>query len=420
VGVAALDGDVYVVGGLLEDRSTTAAVQVYDPDTDTWRGAASVPTPVHHTAVVAVAGKLYVVGGLTGGTFAETDATFEYDPAADVWIRKADMPTARGALGAAVVDGRIFAAGGSPALRERDFAAYDPVTDRWEVLPDLPTPRNHLAAGAIGGKFYAAGGRSGAIGGITAALEEFDPATARWTARAPLPTARGGIGGAVVGDRLVIFGGEGNPSTPTGTFEEVEAYDPATDSWTSLAPMPTPRHGIGAAVVAGLVYIPGGGAVQGFGVTNVNEAFDLGSDTPPVCVLDEACDDGDPCTAGDTCRTGGCVGAALSCFAAVTCQFEVRGPPQDGGCPRALRRAVRSRTRSAEKRIAKAERRIAGERVERGARLLRQARAKLKAAARRLRRAERRGASNACTEPALAALARRRIAIERLLADPCV
>ncbi len=56
-------------------------------------------------------------------------------------------------------------------------------------------------------------------------------------------------------------------------FAEVEAYHAETDSWTSLAPMPTPRHGVGAAVVGDRIFLPGGATVQGFGATGVTEAI---------------------------------------------------------------------------------------------------------------------------------------------------
>ena len=37
--------------------------------------------------------------------------------------------------------------------------------------------------------------------------------------------------------------------------------------------MPTPRHGIGAAVVDGRIIIPGGGRQPGLAATHVNEAY---------------------------------------------------------------------------------------------------------------------------------------------------
>ena len=282
--VAALDGRTYVIGGFRGDASISSAVDVYDPSSDTWFPAAPLPTPVHHAGAVAAGGKLYVFGGWSDFFATPLDTVYEYDPAIDAWTSKAAMPTARAALAVANVGGKIYAAGGSPAARENDYAVYDPVLDDWTDLSTtapMPTPRNHLAAGAVGGHFYAVGGRSGGgTGGITAALEEFDPATGLWSSRAAMPTARGGIAAAVFGSHLIVFGGEGNPNDPDGVFAEVEAYDAVEGIWRPLTPMPTPRHGIGAAEVSGLIYVPGGGPVEGFGVTDVHEVYDPAADLP--------------------------------------------------------------------------------------------------------------------------------------------
>ena len=129
--------------------------------------------------------------------------------------------------------------------------------------------RNHTAGGLIGGKLYVAGGRPG----NQACVEAYDPASNTWTPRASMPTGRSGIAGAVVGDCLYVFGGEGNGADPNGIFHEVEAYEPASDEWHRLPPMQTGRHGIYAAVLSNVVYLPGGSTVEGLGTTGVNEAY---------------------------------------------------------------------------------------------------------------------------------------------------
>ena len=91
-----------------------------------------------------------------------------------------------------------------------------------------------------------------------------------------MPSARGGLAAAVSGGRLFVFGGEGNGLDPSGVFEQVEAYDPSTDSWSEQPPMPTPRHGIGAASLDGFIHIPGGATEEGFGVSAVHEVFEPG------------------------------------------------------------------------------------------------------------------------------------------------
>lgn len=102
-------------------------------------------------------------------------------------------------------------------------------------------------------------------------LEAYSPATDSWTRLAPMPTARGGLAAAVLEGRLYVFGGE-HPQV----FDEVEAYDPATGAWRSMKPMPTPRHGLTAA--AGTqIHLVGGGVVRGASKSGAHEVF-----TPPA------------------------------------------------------------------------------------------------------------------------------------------
>ena len=263
VGTAASNGKIYVVGGL----PRTNLVQEYDPQSDTWRFLSPLPIAVDHTAVVPINGKLYVVGGNTNQ--GSSNALFEYDPDADQWVQRASMPTARTSLAAVVITGKIYAVGGAGAT-QRELEVYDPASDTWAQLTPMPTGRNHLAAGAIGGRIYVAGGRPGNL----TTLEIYDPATDSWSAGSEMITGRSGHAAAVVDEMLYTFGGEGNANSPIGIFQEVEVYDPQTDSWKSLNPMPTPRHGIGAAALGNRIYVPAGATQAGGGTqTGRNEAF---------------------------------------------------------------------------------------------------------------------------------------------------
>jgi N-acetylneuraminic acid mutarotase len=278
IGVAALDGNVYAVGGFREDRTTTATAEVYDPRTDSWTTVQPLPVAVNHPAAAANGGKLYVLGGYRGpGLRNATDALQVYDPAAQTWTLKASMPSARGGLAAVAIGGKVYAVGGAAEAAVGDAAAYDPATDSWTTLEPLPTPRDHLGAGVVDGKLFAVGGRDGSSFTLTT-VEVYDPATNRWQQLPPLPTGRSGHGVAVLGGCLYAFGGEGNGQDLTGVFAEVEGFNAARVTWTSLAPMPTPRHGMGAAAVADRIFLPGGATVAGFGATDTHEAF-----TAPGC-----------------------------------------------------------------------------------------------------------------------------------------
>ena len=271
LGVAELLGRVYTVGGFDDAGQPTSRVEYYDPVGDEWFAAASLPQALHHVPVAAVDGRLYALGGLRGGAFTAVDLVFEYDPARNAWDARAPLLSPRGAAAAAVIDGRIYLAGGLRNLVSiGDFAVLDPATNAWTPLPAMPTARDHLAAAAIDGRFYAVGGRAGQL---FDALEVYDPATREWTTMAPMPTARGGLAAAAFGGRLFTFGGEGNSAAPQGIFPQVEVYDPGRDRWDSLPDLPTPRHGMGAAVVGDQIYVPGGATVAGFQASDANEAL---------------------------------------------------------------------------------------------------------------------------------------------------
>ncbi len=274
--VAELDGKIYAIGGYPPGRIPSDVVQVYDVATGRWDYAPDLPLPMHHTMAAGVNGRIYIIGGEyegagTGMPSVYLNSVFALDPAVGEWEPRAHMPTSRSAGGTAVIGDKIYVAGGRPPAGN-DFAVYDTTTDSWTVLPDLPTQRNHLAVGAIDGKVYVAGGRFGAgfNSERTATLEVYDPVTISWSTRTPMPGPRGGVAGVVANGCLFVIGGEGNYADPRGLSDQNEAYNPRTDTWISLPPMPTPTHGlVGAAFVNGRIHLPGGAVTQGGGSGSV-------------------------------------------------------------------------------------------------------------------------------------------------------
>ena len=183
--------------------------------------------------------------------------------------------TERSSSCVAALDGKMYVFGGARNGSVRDASVYDLASDTWTLLPPLMEAREHCAAGAIDGTLIIAGGRADGIGGFQPNTWAFDPATQTYEIRAPLLTARGGVSGAVLDGRLILFGGEGNASDRSGVFPQIEAYDPATDTWQALPSMLAPRHGLGAAALGDAIYLPGGASTQGFGAEDVNTVFRL-------------------------------------------------------------------------------------------------------------------------------------------------
>src|SRR5690348_16561667 len=147
VGVAELDGNIYVLGGEALGNTASQLNQEYDPAADHWRNRAPLPHAMTHIGAAGFNGKLYAIGGFTRDVHVGAlDLVFEYDPVADAWRRLAPLSSPRGSVGVAVVGGKIHAIGGR-GLNKVTVAThevFDPSTGKWSKAAPLLTARDHM------------------------------------------------------------------------------------------------------------------------------------------------------------------------------------------------------------------------------------------------------------------------------------
>ena len=278
---------LHIVGGYGEGRVDRAYHHVYDPGQDRWYDAAPLPRGANHVAVVADAGRVYALGGFIEQNRNPDPNAYAYDVAADRWTPIAPLTRPRGAAAAVALEGRIHLIGGAsePTMERASVGwheVYDPKADRWTGLKALPGARDHVGCVAHGGRIHVIGGRFNTFEYNTALHHVYLPGRDTWEERAPLPVARSGHGLVVYRDRLFAMGGEAGVIdrgriTQARVFGQMESYAPTTDTWQSHAPMPSPRHAVGAARIGDWIYVAGGGAVTGGAVQSaVHEAFTLG------------------------------------------------------------------------------------------------------------------------------------------------
>jgi len=281
-----VNGKLYVIGGWGDGKARGANYE-YDPATDGWTKKQPMPRPAHHAALAAVNGKIYAFGGFVAPTTAAIPVgaawepiadAWEFTPATDSWKPLAPLPGARGAAIAAAVDGKIYVIGGATTMegsKQPFFTAfgparvlgtnqvYDPATNTWESRNSMSVPRNHAFSGVVNGKIYVIGGRTG-HGFILSAtntdvVEEYDPASDMWSLpKERMPTARSGGASGSDGRRIYVAGGEVTTTELVAAFRAVEAYDPVTNSWTTLPSMPMPRHGAAGAVIGNRFHLVSG------------------------------------------------------------------------------------------------------------------------------------------------------------------
>lgn len=124
--VAAVNGKIYAIGGYSYDNgySTLNTVEEYNPKTNNWTQKTSMLVPRESAAVAVADGKIYVIGGMVynpaSGDIVYLSIVEVYDPQTDTWELAESMPTERAALGAAAVGNKIYAVGGMNNLGYED------------------------------------------------------------------------------------------------------------------------------------------------------------------------------------------------------------------------------------------------------------------------------------------------------------
>ncbi|MDR0373923.1 MAG: hypothetical protein LBI79_10350 [Nitrososphaerota archaeon] len=161
-----------------------------------------------------------------------------------------------------------------------------PEENVWVEIAPMHHARCDFGTVVVDGKIYVIGGHDeryvqGGIDyeGVIGAVEQYDPQTNTWMDMAPMPTPRyRGVVLCSMG-KIYCIGGSSTPQGPALGVNEV--YDPATNQWEQKASMPTPRGGVSACVLDGRIYVMGGYIVIYAGVSypEICEVYDPIEDT---------------------------------------------------------------------------------------------------------------------------------------------
>lgn len=256
---AALDGLIYVAGGVDALGRVRDVVERYDPVADRWEtDLPPLPEPRAFASAVVFEGRLYVLGGRdeNGRT---RDDVWVLD--AGQWERFEDLDHEREGAAAVVLDEAIYVVGGSGEDgKVLDTATYyDPTTDHWEESADwhLDLARASFAAAVVGTSVYSIGGFSGF--GPVGAVQRYDPGVGD-EVMTPLYPPRGGLAAAALDGAIYVACGRGPGDLP---LNEVDRFLPAEDRWETVAPLNAEREDCAMVALDGTLYVLGGRDLYG-------------------------------------------------------------------------------------------------------------------------------------------------------------
>ncbi|WP_340113885.1 Kelch repeat-containing protein [Maribellus mangrovi] len=265
-----IDSLIYIFGGETTPVYTNLdSADVFNTKTNQWMDLEAIPTAVVSPAVEEVNSKIYVLGGLThtSGNGIGMNTVYEYDPDGNKWVQKNNSPYTIGAWSSKVMDSTIYLFGGSNNMPSDANKAwtYEPASETWTSLPNMLYNQAYgNSVELIDNKFYYIGGSlESGFYGPTGKSQVYDPNEGNYTELAVMPVPVVQHRTVVYNNKILVFGGSKsiyagcNWSCSVGT-NCIQEYDPATNTWTLMRPMPFTRSAMTVEKVDNYVYLIGG------------------------------------------------------------------------------------------------------------------------------------------------------------------
>lgn len=264
--VALADGRVFVIGGHNGADTGITDTNLFNPMTSNWTHTANMHVARWYPSATLLGdGRVLALGGeITAGVYADVPEV--YDPAANVWSQLT-APAARLNVDEypntyVLSNGKAFMSAGPDGIsRTLDIAKQN-----WATVGPNPV-RTGTTAMYRPGKIISAGGdtnNNDPVVSATAVIDLNQPSPA-WRQTAPMTFSRDLHNLVLLPDGKVLAVGGSTESSLISTAGRLEAemWDPATETWTTMASMHDLRmyHSTALLLPDGRVLVAGGGRV---------------------------------------------------------------------------------------------------------------------------------------------------------------
>ncbi|MEN7547768.1 malectin domain-containing carbohydrate-binding protein [Rapidithrix thailandica] len=281
---AVYQNKLYVFGGLDQVSTgqpvvvSTDALDPRAPQGNQWMVKAQMPTPVHHAMASLIDGEIWIVCGFKESNWgAGVNKVQIYNPNTNTWREGPAYPKALGSVALVRIGRKLHGISGLKGVRHgtsnvevNDHYVLDLDNQQagWQVALAIPVARNHMATVALGGKIYGIGG---AIGHDDvpqpwqdqSRVDIFDPYTNTWSQAASLPLGISHHESStfVLDGKIVVVSGK-----TTGDWsgiDDIWEYTPETNTWKNIGNVPVSRLNPASKVIGDtLIVTEGGGAIK--------------------------------------------------------------------------------------------------------------------------------------------------------------
>ena len=295
------DGNFYTMGGRTSDTpgSDFQHVLQYNPTSNSWTQMASTlpDNQMNNMAcgVLSVSGtpSIYCVGGSAAGQTTATARVFTYDPATDTpaLLGSDDWPgDAAGTIlpgGFTVANNKLYILGGFNinVSSTNEIWEFDPnaaAGSRWTQKVNTPEGIMYAPTCAIDGIIYVGGASDWDTVGLTVIDTtnsfSFDPVANTIGTIAAIPRATGETRALTFNGQMYVMGGGRVAPNPSN---EVDIYDPGTNTWTTGDPFSNARRNFPTDTDGTTrIWLSGGYDVDGLTPLASMEIFCQGGGTP--------------------------------------------------------------------------------------------------------------------------------------------
>jgi hypothetical protein len=273
------DGRLFVAGGHIANNYGLPAATIFDPATETWSLTPPMQRGRWYPTVTALPnGEMLVLAGSDENA---VDVTVGEVWTGSAWRRLTTASLALPYYPSMFVapNGKLFYAGYGTTTRYLDVSG----TGQWTTVAERPGGERPTGSAVMyaPGKILSAGG--GKTTTATAEVIDLNQPSPGWRSIAPMAFPRRHMMATLLADGtvLVTHGTSGLANDQAAAVHSAERWNPATESWTTMA-----REAAGRVYHSAAVLLPDGrvlssGSGEGAGVTYANSQFTAEIFTPP-------------------------------------------------------------------------------------------------------------------------------------------